>query len=380
MKAIFQFKSTVLVIALALGLALSCRKTVEIPVNCPPNSRLAPPKPATNNLSGNFPNLAIQSVGNRASFVMTGIFDPQAKSFLELKGSARSDQNFWLEEDGNSRGVEVRELANTSTTLPLDVVFIVDNSGSMSEESDSVASQMLRFTNFLLSKKLDARFGCVGQFGNVRGALNLNTMAALDKYLTGRGQRGTSRTVGFDGPDAVDLQTKAKTFHQTVTAENSIVAMFFADQHFAWRPGASRVYIVFTDDVTYPGSNATFNNINFQKSWKPDQGTAHVVFSLDNGYWKSAVPDTAVRARWSAAYNRPWELAQFTGGTVKVIHSDCRDLSLIDLPVTQALTSSYLVEFCSSDATKEHALRLTLRTANGASDGSRTYRLTYKPK
>lgn len=376
-----------LLVVVALGWGAGCRKTVEVAIDCPPLSREATPVAVVKNLSGYIPNLSVQAKGNRAEFVMTGVYDPVAKAFIELKGSTQAGQNLWIDEDGSPRGMAVREL-DGSTPVPVDIVFVVDVSGSMREESDSVASQMARFTNYLIDRKLDARFGVVGHFGDIRGALNLTTNTALNQFLSRPGNRGTSRTAGFGGPDASTLQSKAVGFHQNVlNNENSIVGLFYADQFFNWRAGASRVYIIFTDDVTHTNGNVTFNNSNFRRVWKPEQGTVHGVFSPDDRYWTGgAAPDTALFMRsppysYGPPLHRPWELAQFTGGTVKFVRSDCRDLSLLDLPVTQALTKSYRVEFCTTDPAKPHNLTLTLRLPNGTADGTRTYTaLTYRPK
>jgi hypothetical protein len=386
MKKYTAFVRRGVMLAAWMGTLGACRKTVEVPVSCP-SLGTAVPQVRVNNLSNSIPNVSVEQAGTRASFIMTGVFDPVLKDFMDLQGSSQAGQNIWLEEDGQRRGVAVRQLEQTGRPLPVDIVFVIDNSGSMWQEADSIASQIVRFTNLLVSKNLDVKFGCIGQFGLINGALNLTDNASIAAYLNRPGIRGTARTIGFSGPDATTLQTKARNYQQNLASnENSIVGLFFANEHFNWRPDASRLYIIFTDAVTHTNGNAVFNNANFRRVWQAGQGTVHGVFSLDDTYWNGSVPDTARFMRtppytYGRPWDRPWELVQATGGTMQFIRSDCRDLSLVNLPVTQALSNLYLVEFCTAVATaQEHSLKITLRQPDGTSDGSRTLRLTYKPK
>ena len=93
--------------------------------------------------------------------------------------------------------------------------------------------------------------------------------------------------------------------------------------------------------------------------------TVHTVWS---GY-----ADTANAYSWSPLYNeRPWDMSKCTGGTVVLVPSNATGLDLSKLPVTGALSNSYLVEFMTSDASGTHTVVITIKEGTSA-DGKRTY-------
>ena len=305
-----------------------------------------------------------KTLGNesRIKVNLLGLVDPTTLQPIDLFADYRGGfYNFYLEEDGIVKGVKLTKVSS-STQLKADIVFIVDNSGSMSEEADSIATRIVEFADFLNQQGLDAQFGCVGYDGWVNGGLNMSDHQTLETYLNERTwyNSGTSRTYGFYGPDSLNLETVAKEQFAEVFGENGIVGIFFADSVFNWRPGAQRVFINFTDEPTQPGGLV---------SWSTDAlcdkllGTAseHTVFSEDSSYYF-----------WQYLVNeRPWDMSKCTGGTVKFANSDASDLDLIDLPVTGALSNSYLVEYVTSGASGKHSVVITVSTSTA--DGKIDY-------
>ena len=76
----------------------------------------------------------------------------------------------------------------------------MDNSGSMGEEADTIASQIIAFASYL-NVTLNLQVGCVGynDYGNISGAKGMGTSEDLRYYLNDRvTYGGTSRTKGFE--------------------------------------------------------------------------------------------------------------------------------------------------------------------------------------
>ncbi|GAP71714.1 hypothetical protein SAMD00024442_17_4 [Candidatus Symbiothrix dinenymphae] len=307
---------------------------------------------------------------------MTGIQNPQTKEWLTLTGgesdqsvwkpwetySAGSKQNVWLSIDGKPKGIAVLNNSNIgqSTLFMTDVVLLVDNSGSMSEEADAIALDIIDWAAELSNSRLDVRFGCVGydDLGSISGALNITDEKFLSTYL----QRafGTDRTVGFSGFDAATLEQAANDYG-FAGGECGVLALRFADENLSFRKGALRTYVNFTDEPNQPRDSAGWSVefVNSQNNWPPSKGTIHTVFSDDTTFF-----DTG---EFYSYEEKPWEMSRYTGGTELFVSSDFSGVTLNTLPVTGALQNAYQIRAVVDEYmnNKPHVVTLTIFSENG---------------
>jgi hypothetical protein len=294
------------------------------------------------------------------------LVDPNTQQPISLfyNSSNPASSNIFVTQNGTTKGLLITKVGS-GTTLKADVVFTVDNSGSMGQEADNVASNIAAFATTLANSGLDVQFGCVGYDSYANGAINITTAANLSAHLNRSGYTGTSRTVGFSGTDATTLQTAASNFGYA-GGENGVLGTLFAYQNFSWRAGASKVFVNFTDEPTQPAGDQSFNTAQLCNTIG-GIATVHTVFSEDTTYYSGY---------WSTSYERPWKMSECTGGTVKFINSDASDLVLSDLPVVGALSNSYLVQYLKGSSTVQEWL-VTIVVYTATADGSVTYRVTY---
>ena len=96
---------------------------------------------------------------------MLGIIDPTTGNpihfTLSKGGYVTGGANLFVTEDTTLQGIKLTS-AGSGATLMADVVFVVDNTGSMGEEADSIANKIIAFSNFLAASGLNVRVGCVG--------------------------------------------------------------------------------------------------------------------------------------------------------------------------------------------------------------------------
>ncbi len=333
----------------------------EIPAD-PVN--VTPPTPTKNNVQ---PTATFQQQGERIQINMQGLIDPSTQQpitfFYNSDNPAQS--NLFIQQNGVTKGLLVTKVG-TGNVLKADVVFTVDNSGSMGEEADAVANSIVEFANTLANSGLDVQFGCVGYDGWVNGAINLTSSANLSNYLNRTYYSGTSRTYGFSGSDSASLYSSASTFSQSVYGENGVVGCLFAYEYFNWRAGASKVFINFTDEPTQPDGSLNFNTAQLCNTIG-GKATVHTVFSEDTTYYSGW---------WSETRERPWKMSECTGGTVKFIDPAAENFSLTDLPVVGALSNSYLVEYMKGSTTvQEWLVRIIVYTSTA--DGEISYNVTY---
>lgn len=366
---IMKKKYLFLLACLFCCIIVSCSKdddgSIDSVTGIPDNS-LAGPSPYVNPAESNvsIPNVGFtldEINGQRiVNMNMTGIFDPQTGNWLDLKGTTVSGQNIWMEIDGVPRSIKIESLeAETRATKAkalVDVVFLVDNSGSMSEEADLLAAEIENWSA-KLETMLDLRLGCVGyDDGWISGGMDLGTRENLSAFLNREEAGwGTDRTRGFVGTHAGDLETEAENY--STYGECGGAALHFADERFSFRAGANRLYVNFTDEPNQPGEPYkafSVESVASQEDWKVWQGTIHTVYSeyVDEEYswW----------VEWEA--EKPWLMSDYTGGTTIFAPSDFAGVSLENLPVTGALVNSHSVKFhfTSDLSTGLHTVKITI--------------------
>jgi len=318
------------------------------------------PTPTKNNV---LPSGSFSTTGSRVKLNLLGLIDPTTNQPLALSYNATTPQssNIFVEEDGIVQGLKVTKVG-TGNVLTADVVFLVDNSGSMGEEADSVANSIIEFANFLQTSGLDVKFAVVGfsVSGEVNGGINFTNSQTLSAYLNR--QTGTSRTMDFAGSDSAALTNRALNFGDAGD-ENGVMAALFADSVYGWRSGAQRVMILFTDEPTQNLDGLTWTNAQ-GCSLLTGKATVHTIYSQDSTYYSYNVNN-----------ERPWEISQCTGGTIKFVPTDAAGLTLKDLPVAGALANSYLVEYVTAKNGVAHTVKVTVYTSTA--DGVQTYNVTY---
>lgn len=311
---------------------------------------------------------------------MTGVWDEAAGDWMKLYGTAYKGkgQNIWLSVDGEQKGIDVyNNSENEGRSILVDLVFLVDNSGSMSEEAETIARDIQSWAEKLSKSGLDIRFGCVG-YGDsdhaIDGALNITTADKLKTYLE-TGGSGTRRTHYYGGTDASTLKSKAEggLYENGSYNECGMVALHFANDNFAFRKGANRIYVNFTDEPNQPAGNNKWSveYLNPSKTpllWNPANGTVHTVYS---GYKN----DT-----YNAYSEKPWLMSEYTGGTVIYTNSSFTGVTLESLPVTGAMQNSYIIRFTNIEKYmdgKPHVVKITVVSADGKVRAEKSFTVVF---
>lgn len=311
---------------------------------------------------------------------LPGIYNYITGEWMRLYGTNQPQQNVWLSVDGEPKGISVINVADQmSQYTPVnDVVFLIDNSQSMGEEADAIAAQVLDWAESLQKLGIDLQVGCVGYGGDahaISGALNLTTPQLMSKYLDHG--TGVERTKHFGGKDAESLMTIAlgsDRYDNGVFNECGVLALRFAHDNFAFRPGANRIYINFTDEANQPNGDANWSveYLNPENdNWKTADGTVHIVYSGVEG------------VEWNTPLYEEWPglMATYTGGYEMFANPDAELFSLKDLPVTGALQNSYIIRFGNVTRYLDgqpHRVLLTVDEGDHNFCASRVYDIIFK--
>lgn len=342
-----------------------------------PNPTL-PDAPNTNVANINYV-VETASNGNKViRFDLTGIQSPENPTeWLRLYGTNTSEQNIWISIDDLPKGFTIENTIDSEEQVSaVDLVFLVDNSGSMGEEADAVAKEILDWSK-MLSKTLDMRFGCVGYDydGEVNGAINMCGINEIDAFLNRSGKYGIDRTMGFEGPDK-DVLAKEYARYRTgswTADECGVSSLRYADDLFNFRKNTNRVYVNFTDEPNYPQGHEPMSTqwVKDPNNWPTTKGTIHTVYSSTYVNWTE-------RPLWE---EYPWNLSAYTGGTEIKTNSSFSGVSLSTLPITGALQNSYIIKFTNVESLfdgQPHKIKITILSPNGTVRAEKEYVVTFK--
>lgn len=335
------------------------------------------------------PNVQYTTVSEDGTVVirldMTGIQDTNTLEWMRLYGTGEKEQNIWLSIDGNPKGIKVYNTIDdeNKTAVPVDLVFLVDNSGSMSEEANAIARDISEWASNLERSGLDIKFGCVGYGSNVgkndysnlvdgygvSGAINLTSSDNISDYLNRAD--GTYATVGFDGPDRNTLESNAQLpkYHKA-GGECGIQALRFADDLFSFRKTSNKIYVNFTDDANYHGNSQDLSvKYLLSDAWNTQKGTIHTVFSGDIEYVKT-----------KQYGDDPHLMSTYTGGTILDVNSSFTGVTLSSLPVSDAMRNSYVIRFTNVEEYldgRPHEVKITVMSPDGEVCAERTFNMVF---
>lgn len=115
-----------------------------------------------------------------------------------------------------------------------DVLFVIDNSASMGEEQERLASNFAAFTDILLSSTTDFRLGVIttdpGEGGQMRGAWLDADTASLEEAFSAAVSVGTSGDRDERGMEVASLAVDASVNPGFLRSDAALNVVFFSDE------------------------------------------------------------------------------------------------------------------------------------------------------
>jgi pimeloyl-ACP methyl ester carboxylesterase len=244
------------------------------------------------------------------------------------------------------------DVTTAEGNVGVDLVFVQDLSGSMSDAIAGVRRSVLAFSAGLATRGLNLRIGSVGFSG--------------PGTITTHANQGVCERVGPFRP-----LTRPDTFHAHVTAqwtadggcdgpENALEAIEYAHRNLAWRPGAARIYVLITDIGMHTAGTScnglgacTDQTLTSIQALIGATSTVHVVAPEDEF------------SRTYAGSADPWRLADATGGR-RLVLPPGGDVDLNALEIADEIAQVVRLTFRSSSPERAiHTLRVRV-TVDGA--------------
>lgn len=297
-----------------------------------------------------------------------GVRDRRTLEWVRFYGTDDPQQNVWVEIDDQPKALTVKNSIDEDSRYvrPVDMVFLVDNASTMSEESDAIVSQITAWAETLDAGNLDMRFGCVGYDGAITGAYNITTVSELSGYLHRPAHTGTLSTFGFEGKEA-DINRFRANLPSYDSGEGNVSAMAalrFADDLFDFRQEANRIYVNFTDRPNYPYGNKKFSVESLLTDWSVRRGVIHTVYSGKS--------DTGSEPNYL--------MSDYTDGTVMNVDPSFAGVSISTLPVSGSVENSGTLRLSNIGKYidgKPHRMHVTLLSPDKTIRAERYYTIQF---
>ena len=269
-----------------------------------------------------------------------------------------NEDNVKVFEDGKAQGFLLEKVSRVRNKV--DIVFIVDVTGSMGEEINGVKSSMINFINDLESSGLDAKVAIV----------------PYDDYVPTK-----DYTYSPSWLDLSNLSDASSYVGDLIAAgggdfpENAYGAIMYAWNNVSWRSDSQRIFILLTDAFShYKGDSGWVDSTN---NFSPEF-TKNEIISALSGY-ATLYMVASIDPYYGDYYHKgdsnfshpgdPREIAIRTGGFV-IYQSGSEEVDLSSIGLTEAITSSYIITFESDSPVGTH----TISVYYEGSDGKQSYK------
>ena len=232
------------------------------------------------------------------------------------------------------------------TDRPIDIAFILDNTGSMGDAIDGSKDSINAFAASLESEGADAQFGLVTYGDSAIHPTPKGYITAegfTDAYLAPRPI--LDFTTANELRDVLSNEVEADGGANL--PENPLDAVMYAYNNFSWRTGAQKVFIIITDVNAHqnvPGDTATENvcTTSGEAVVNALVGRA-VIYSVSPNYTTSQDPYLDVRRLADGLGEGRTTALSNTGGKWIQFNSGSFDLTALGISTT--ITASYTVRF-----------------------------------
>ena len=269
-----------------------------------------------------------------------------------------SEDNFLVFEDGKAQGFILSRI--TAVFKRLDIVLLVDVTGSMSSAIKGVKNSIKGFMDYLKTHGFDVRVAVV----------------PFDDYAPSEDKKYDPEWLNLSDPDTVkDYVDQFTAYGGGDSPENSYGAILFAWNNVGWRPASQRIFILFTDARSHYRGESTSTKFD-PKANKDDilkliLGRATLYMVAYTGSYSETDTDFS-------SPNDPREIAVRTGGFV-IYLSYSEEADLTKIGIAESVVNTFFITFESNSPGKDHVVEVYYRENPTSSswDGKATLHASY---
>ena len=270
-----------------------------------------------------------------------------------------------IDDNGEARPIEITPPRGDATNSDeVDIVFVIDTTGSMSYYLSTMTSKAQSFADTLAASDIDYRIGFVSFGDDIRKGTNerLAPTSDIDVFKTAVG--ALTHYGGADGPenqiDAIDYARAGIT-----ELSSNPAGSFQNDMSFTYREDATKIFILITD-IGYHIPGETSSNVLDYYTGGVSNTVSQEIDKLNyNGIFCYVVGPENV------GYSN---LAEDTNAEKFASGGDFDDiLDIIGADITRI--NDYMITFMTNDfsANKVHNLRIAVHTSLGDAEAEVNY-------
>ncbi len=282
------------------------------------------------------------------------LFEPPDRPFVNLRltmpqeGNVLALENFAVTEDGRSQVIRdfIPPESSGGDVIPVDIVFVHDESGSMKDEADEVKENIQRFLAELRDNNIDFRVSLV-PYG---GPDSSSTLSKPEGRLINGGNlyRDSASLIA----EIENMQFIRKNFR-----ERTFNALQLANNGIHWRKTAQRILILITDEgcdgnpldgTSVPNCEGEPTKSQIIEQLKTDNVIVHSLIDIE----RNDVEEYK-------------EISETTGGKVFDIFSSFTTI-LNDISV--AILANYVLQYATDNLAQDGQLRTVELTVNANDD------------
>ncbi len=256
-----------------------------------------------------------------------------------------TNADLYIFEDGNKKGFVIDKLSTIRSKI--DIVIILDTTGSMGGAITGVKNSIIAFAEFLNDSGLDVRLAIIPYDdyapanditidGNTRTWLNLSSPADASVYAN-----------------------KLYASGGAGTPENSYEGFIFAWNELSWRDRSEKIFINITDAPSHYFEDGQSDSGRSHTEWK----TKAEVLSLIRG--KGVIHTVLTGYMFNATqtdFSNPGDarsLSVDTGGMI--LYEPSGNVDLTTVGIAESIVNSYILTFKSTSSSENHEIELFVK-------------------
>ena len=256
-----------------------------------------------------------------------------------------SVDNFKVFEDGKAQGFLLSKLSEV--TSKIDIMIIMDVTGSMNEEINGLKNSLVSFIEYLKEEGFDVKVGIL----------------PYDDYAPSHDREYSPKWLNLtsDLDDARDYVSELEAVGGGDGPENAYGAIMYAWNNVSWRAGSQRIFILLTDAPSHYKGDGSYTD--FDPKYTKDEvlkaleGYATLYMVASTGYYSEDDTDFSDSTD-------PREIAVKTGGFV-IYQSGGEEVDLTDIGIAESIKSTFIIEFQSDSPEKEHRISVYYEGPDG---------------
>jgi hypothetical protein len=271
-----------------------------------------------------------------------------------------------VDDNGDARPIYVTPPRSTAIAdkKQVDVVFVIDTTGSMGSYLSTMTSKAQAFADKIAASGIDYRLGYVTFGDDIRKASG-QRLAPTSIASTFKAAIGALTANG--GGDGLENQIDALDYARAAPSETTSnpAGSFQNDMSFTYRVGAARMFILITDiGYHYPGETSS-DVLTYYPTGVSNTRDAEITKLKADGVICFVVGPTGV------GYEK---IATDTGGKFFSTGGDFG--TIVDtIGAAVAYSGDYQITYLTNDFTtsKSHTVRLSVHTSKGDGQATATY-------